>query len=61
MPSHNSLYLHKLGQAPLIEDLLGTATFTGNMLVICCLCSLFEGTSLSLSGDGFVEIHAALL
>ncbi|KAL5481649.1 hypothetical protein EMCRGX_G021851 [Ephydatia muelleri] len=23
-----SLYLHKLGQAPLIEDLLGTATFT---------------------------------
>ena len=25
-----SLYLHKLGKAPLIEDLLGTATFTGN-------------------------------
>ena len=24
-----SLYLHKLGKAPLIEDLLGTATFTG--------------------------------
>ena len=26
-----SLYLHKLGKAPLIEDLLGTATFTGNL------------------------------
>ena len=24
-----SLYLHKLGKAPQIEDLLGTATFTG--------------------------------
>ena len=27
-----SLYLHKLGKAPLIEDLLGTATFTGTYI-----------------------------
>ena len=34
----HSLYLHKLGKAPLIQDLLGTATFTGlhNSLRIDC-------------------------
>lgn len=42
-----SLYLHKLGKAPQIEDLLGTATFTGrlcwageedNMSLTVCVC-----------------------
>ena len=33
-----SLYLHKLGKAPQIEDLLGTATFTGMNIGSVCVC-----------------------